>query len=152
MSVIQAETGTSQSVGTVQGSVCTTNLLANGLLNKGAKEAFTNNLEEICKFWVNLLIETTLPPDISHTDPRIDAVIQRLEGVIAGTGWAKARLGSVLLSRLLQSLQERIRRLRQEGAYFTKRKCSSIVIDRYASAQNLPLEKRLGHVLSIALG
>ncbi len=117
------------------------NSLAEFLVRSDAKEVFVQNLDSIYDHWVNFMVETTLPPNVSAADPRVGVALRALDEYIANEDCAISRLGSVQLARLLISLRGKVQIDRKSGRWLPKQRSSSVVIDIYLQAKGRMSDK-----------
>ncbi len=112
--------------------------LAHRLVGHDPINTFAENCDKTVGDWISLLGKTTLPSDITSSDPRIIAAFQAVDSVICGQGTnLLRRLAYIQLMRLFVSLEAIIKsdreigRLHREPCY----RDATVAIDIYMSAQ-----------------
>lgn len=112
--------------------------LARRLLGENPFNTFTENCDKTLGEWIPLLAKTTLPSDITSSDPRIIAAFQAVDGVIYGQGSdLLRRLAYIQLSRLFVSLEAVIKSDRENWRLLRKPcyRDATVAIDIYMAAQ-----------------
>ncbi|KAL2259549.1 hypothetical protein VTK26DRAFT_6732 [Humicola hyalothermophila] len=112
--------------------------LARRLVGENAVNTFTQNCDKTLKQWMPLLAETTLPSDITSSDPCIIAAFQAVDAVICGQGSdLLRRLAYIQLNRLFVSLEAIIKFDRENWRHPRKPCCrdATVAIDIYMAAQ-----------------
>lgn len=105
--------------------------LIDGLIRADSRKLFVDGLETIYDYWVPLLRRTTLPREVTSTDPRVAVVFRDLGQLVASPDVVIARLASIQLTRLMHSLKEKIKVDRQNGRIFPMKRTDSVAVDMY---------------------
>lgn len=119
-------------------------LAAQSLLRDDARLEFSNHLFDIHRFWLQLVYTTTLPPNISCTDPAVLAAFRAVDQVIEGNAYRLVRLAYFRLTRLMATLISIISINRKHGTIHRSigYRNASVALDIYTLAQTNKDETR----------
>ncbi|KAF4462289.1 hypothetical protein FALBO_10903 [Fusarium albosuccineum] len=113
-------------------------MLAEGLNMDDIKIRFRDDVEKIFDLWVPMVQKSTLPSAMASNDSRIVQVLRDLTKDSENTDVYIARLASVQLTRLMSSLQRRIKSDRQSRRIVIGKRADSIATDILVSALGTP--------------
>lgn len=116
-------------------------LLSRRLLGQDPISTFANNCATSLPGWFQLLQNTTPPPDVRSSDPRILSAFQRIDEIICGQGQPPLRrLAHVQLIRLFDWLEATIKFERDNGHIASERyqRNTNAAMTIYVAAQGAP--------------
>ncbi|KAK4119918.1 hypothetical protein N657DRAFT_551789, partial [Parathielavia appendiculata] len=113
--------------------------MAQNLLRDDAKDFFANNILSIYEFWLDLIRRTTLPTNLSYTDPSWIAAFQSLDNIIEGDMHPQSRLAYFQLTHVMASLKKSVQNDRRYGRIESKvgQRDANIALDIYLKAQGV---------------
>ncbi|KAM7190667.1 hypothetical protein V8F33_009331, partial [Rhypophila sp. PSN 637] len=112
--------------------------LARQLLGENPFKTFAENCDKTLGEWISLLTKTTLPSNITSSDPRIITAFQAVDNAICNQGSdLLRRLAYIQLNRLFVSLEAIIRSDRENWRVPRKpcQRDATVAIDIYMTAQ-----------------
>ncbi|RYC80120.1 hypothetical protein BFJ63_vAg16996 [Fusarium oxysporum f. sp. narcissi] len=117
--------------------------LAEGLVMDDVKTQFRDKIEKLYDLWVPMAQKSTLPFVMASDDPRIVQELHNLVKESESTDTSNSRVASVQLTRLMSSLQSRIKYDRRSRKAVLKKRADSIVTDMFASTLSSSAGRRL---------
>lgn len=112
-------------------------LVVESLLIPKAKNNFADNILNIYTFWLNIAHKTTLPRNITCTDPSVKAAFEALDQIIDHEQYQLQRIAYAALSSFMSFLQGVIAIDRKHGRIHTTvgYRNASVALDIYVAAQ-----------------